>query len=155
MAHTTPRVSDGVLAYTEGTLARTVEMGSADWRRWLDDAGTTTFRVLHHAGAYTARKERRRRGGAYLYAYRKQGGRLDKRYLGRSEDLTRQRLDHVAEALAAGKPAPSPETAPSGGMMSRHAIRPPRRAPVRRRMRCWQPSSSCRLSAPTWCDARA
>jgi LuxR family transcriptional regulator, maltose regulon positive regulatory protein len=44
-------------------------------------------------------------GGAYWYAYRKQGGRLRKGYLGRAEDLTLQRLDAVATRLASGPSA--------------------------------------------------
>ena len=81
MARVTPKVSNGVLAYHAESAVETVQVGSAAWRRWLDDAHTTTFRVDLSLGSFTARKESRRRGGAYWYAYRTEDGRLRKRYL--------------------------------------------------------------------------
>ena len=105
MARTTPRVDNGVLVYPVGTQVAAVQVGSAAWQRWLASTSTTTFRFVHRLGTFTARKEQRQWGGSYWYAYRKQGGRLRKGYLGRAEELTLQRLDAVATRLAGEQPA--------------------------------------------------
>jgi len=115
VARTTPRVSNGVLVDPVGAPGRTVGVGSEAWRRWLDDARTTTFRFVHHAGSFTARKEQRQRGSSYWYAYRTRGGRLHKSYLGRPEDLTLPRLMEVAARLAGGPPEPIDEPAATRG----------------------------------------
>lgn len=47
----------------------------------------------------TVRKERRQRGGMYWTAYRRQGRRLRKIYLGPSHILTQARLEAVVMAL--------------------------------------------------------
>ncbi|HET8628338.1 MAG TPA: LuxR C-terminal-related transcriptional regulator [Thermomicrobiales bacterium] len=110
MARSTPLVSDGVLTDADGAPGRAVSVGGADWQRWLDDAGTASFRFVHEAGAFTARKERRKGGDCYWYAYRRQGGRLRKGYLGRSADLTPPRLAAMAARLAGDGPPSGPES---------------------------------------------
>jgi hypothetical protein len=100
VARTTPRVDNGVLVYQVGMQMETVQDGSEAWQCWLDNMRTTTFRFVHRLGTFTARKEQRQRGGSYWYAYRKQGGRLRKGYLGRAEELTLPRLEEVATRLA-------------------------------------------------------
>ncbi|MEI7645549.1 MAG: hypothetical protein WCJ55_14845 [Chloroflexales bacterium] len=49
----------------------------------------------------TVRKECRQRGGSYWTAYRRQGRRLRKIYLGSSPTLTQARLDAVVRTLLA------------------------------------------------------
>ena len=62
----------------------------------------------------TVRKERRQRGGAYWSAYRRQGRRLRKIYLGPSASVTEARLREVAARLYAGKDRDEqPASAPS------------------------------------------
>jgi LuxR family maltose regulon positive regulatory protein len=51
-------------------------------------------------GHFTARKERRQRGGEYWIAYRKVDRKLRNAYLGMSPDLTMERLRAAAAALA-------------------------------------------------------
>ncbi|HVT98419.1 MAG TPA: LuxR C-terminal-related transcriptional regulator, partial [Acidobacteriaceae bacterium] len=59
-----------------------------------------SFAFCSRAGMhYTARKQKARRGGDYWYAYRRLRGRLVKRYLGKTEDLTLARLEEVARGL--------------------------------------------------------
>ena len=53
-----------------------------------------SFSFRSPAGDFTARKERRQRGGAYWVAYRTAAGRQYKKYLGMVADLT---LEHLAE----------------------------------------------------------
>src|SRR5438067_12182550 len=113
MARTTPQVSNGVLVDPAGAQGQTIPVGSEAWQRWLDDARTTSFRFVHDVGTFTARKEQRQGGGSYWYAYRTQGGRLRKGYLGRAEELTLPRLAEVAARLAGGHPAPTGERATS------------------------------------------
>lgn len=51
----------------------------------------------------TVRKERRQRGGVYWTAYRRQGRRLCKIYLGPSLSVTKARLREVADRLYTGE----------------------------------------------------
>lgn len=77
-----------------------VPVGSARWRDWVRDARSFTFTGA--AGTFTARHEERS-GRHFWYAYRQQNGLLRKAYLGRSGDLTLERLEHAAEELARTK----------------------------------------------------
>jgi len=58
-----------------------------------------SFAFSGRAGAYTARKERTLQGNGYWYAYRRDGKRVRKKYLGKSETMTVERLEHVASRL--------------------------------------------------------
>lgn len=82
-----------------------IPVGGAAWWAWLAAPGHSTFYLRTEAGAYTARRERRR-GGDYWYAYARRGPKLRKAYLGRSAGLTWARLLAVAESLAGPPPAP-------------------------------------------------
>jgi LuxR family maltose regulon positive regulatory protein len=94
-----PSVADGLLQGGAGAAAGLV-VGSPAWFAWLADGAARSFSFRSPAGAYTARKERRQRGGAYWVAYRTAAGRQHKLYLGKAEDLTPERLDTAAAALA-------------------------------------------------------
>ncbi len=76
-----------------------VVVGSDAWYAWLANQATQSFSVRNALGSFTARREQKRHG-QYWYAYRKRAGRLRKAYLGRSEDLTLERLNTVASTLA-------------------------------------------------------
>src|SRR6266567_3844410 len=65
----------------------------------LVDGSSFAFQGKH--GRLTLRKESRLYGEGYWYAYRSQGRRTRKKYLGRTPDLTIARLEDIAEALAA------------------------------------------------------
>src|SRR5918997_4254496 len=111
MARRTPYVADGMLHVPGLGGGPEVEVDSASWAAWLTDPSTRSFSFQGPSCRYTARKERRARGGEYWVAYRKQGGKLHKTYLGKAEDLTLARLGDVAMVLAArdeataGRPA--------------------------------------------------
>src|SRR5215831_11110970 len=130
MARTTPRVQIGALRYRDGPRYRTIHVGNNAWWRWLAADGNTTFRFERSGASYTARRE-----GGYWYAYRKQGRRLIKAYLGKSVDLGLARLETVAFALAerialalnthpVQQAADNPKTAPHPGPASRSHTRP-------------------------------
>src|SRR4051812_46803634 len=99
-------VRDGVLTLADGDGDGTIPVESAAWWAWLAAPGSTGFRFVADAGAFTARREAKP-GGWYWYAYRRQGGRLHKRYLGRDADLTLDRLHAAARLLAPEAPVPA------------------------------------------------
>ena len=68
---------------------------------WL--AENKTFCYSDHKGHFTAQCETRR-GKRYWYAYRRQSGRLAKVYLGKSEELTPDRLKEACLMLSGAKP---------------------------------------------------
>src|SRR5947209_12262178 len=83
---------------------------SPAWFAWLSELPSFGFHGKY--GSYTARQERRERGERYWYAYRRTGQKLRKKYLGRTNDLTIDRLEQVARGLHAEQISPiSPGTA--------------------------------------------
>jgi len=70
---------------------------SLAWLVWVSQVSSFAFHGQH--GSCTVRKERKRRGGEYWYAYARVEGNLSKRYLGRDSDLTLRRLEQVAQAF--------------------------------------------------------
>src|SRR5262245_46973389 len=76
----------------------------AAWLAWL--ATHRAFAFHGQAGQLTLLKEARQRGrDGYWYAYRRQGGRMVKKYVGPSANLTIARLEATAHALAGEPPA--------------------------------------------------
>jgi class 3 adenylate cyclase len=78
--------------------ASSIAVGSPAWYAWLEDATTFAFRSAE--GSFSARKERSGQRGWYWKAYRKQNGILHRAYLGKSGDLTHERLTAIASQLA-------------------------------------------------------
>ena len=95
-----PSVTDGLLQGTVAGGAGGLAVGAPAWFAWLADDAARSFSFRSPAGTYTARKERRQRGGAYWVAYRTAAGRQHKVYLGKAEELTSERLTMAAAALA-------------------------------------------------------
>ncbi|GIE98543.1 LuxR C-terminal-related transcriptional regulator [Paractinoplanes rishiriensis] len=95
-----PAVVGGLLQGTATVGAPGLAVGSPEWFAWLADDAARSFSFRSAAGAYTARKERRQRGGAYWVAYRTAAGRKHKVYLGRAAELTPERLAEAAAKLA-------------------------------------------------------
>lgn len=86
-----------VLADVEGTV---ILVGSAAWYAWLLDVSSFAFRSDH--GSFTAHKERRSPAREYWKAYRHRDGQLRRVYLGKSAELTLERLTAAAVQLAGG-----------------------------------------------------
>ena len=78
-------------------LAEAVEVGSPEWFAWLADNPKFVFEGS--TGHFTARCEMRR-GIWYWYAYRSRSGKFFKTYLGKSAELTQQRLEQASVRLA-------------------------------------------------------
>ena len=116
-----PSVAGMLLQGTAAAGADGLTVGSLAWFGWLADDNTRSFSFRSPAGAaFTARKERRRRGGAYWVAYRTAAGRQHKVYLGRSEKLTSERLTEAAASLARRITGAAPDLSPD--RMDRGAI---------------------------------
>jgi LuxR family maltose regulon positive regulatory protein len=100
MALTSPIILDETLTYQQGDSTAQMVVGSALWFTWLESATAFTFRSGE--GDFTARKERagNQRGEVYWRAYRKRGGKLHRAYLGKSKELTLERLRAIAAVLA-------------------------------------------------------
>ena len=98
MAKRTPRVQGDLLTYSTDQQEQSIVVGSTAWWQWLDASSTSSFRFEEAGARFTARREQKG-GGLYWYAYRKQQGRLHKTYLGRSEELTAERLARAAHTL--------------------------------------------------------
>src|ERR1700676_5097962 len=100
MALKPPSILDETLTYQRDGSTAQITVGTASWYAWLETASAFTFRTVQ--GHFTARKEQagNRRGERYWRAYLKQGGKLHRSYLGKSEELTLERLRAIAAALA-------------------------------------------------------
>jgi hypothetical protein len=74
-----------------------IAIESDEWWQWLH-TGRSFYAELSE-GHFTAGKERRRGKDNFWYAFRRSSSRLHKVYLGRTEDLTMDRLVEVARKL--------------------------------------------------------
>src|SRR5215212_5443452 len=97
MARETPRV-DGATLIDGTDAAQAILVGTPAWYAWLGRA--TTFAFVGASGRFTARKERRGGTAGYWKAYRKRAGVLRSAYLGKTPELTLERLQGAATTLA-------------------------------------------------------
>jgi predicted ATPase/DNA-binding CsgD family transcriptional regulator len=98
MAGDIPRVQNALLQI--GVRSEPIPVDSPDWFTWLESA--TSFAFSDPNGSFTARHDAvgHGRGGRYWKAYRRRDGKLYRHYLGRSADLTLDRLMVAAAVLA-------------------------------------------------------
>lgn len=68
--------------------------GRPEWFSWVSSISSFTF--TGKLGHLTVRREARGGEGTYWYAYRRQGNKMLKRYLGRTAQLTPAHLEEVA-----------------------------------------------------------
>ena len=84
---------------TQGQVVRRFHpTEEAAWRTWLGEA--TSFAFHSPRGALNVYQERRRRGGAYWYAYHTARDGIRKRYLGQTARVSLLRLEETAQALS-------------------------------------------------------
>jgi ATP/maltotriose-dependent transcriptional regulator MalT len=98
MKNYSPKVCNGFL-YEEssaGSSSKTIPLESAAWYTWLDSH--KSFRFEAPAGNFTVRKEYRSENW-YWYAYHRKQGKLTTTCLGKTKDLTPERLQVMAQAL--------------------------------------------------------
>ncbi len=105
--HSIPRVIDDRLIPSESANQSfsTIQVGSEAWYAWLTEPNTRSFAFQSPQGTMTARREHRH-GTWYWYAYRSQNGHLHKAYLGKSLELTLERLQEAAALLSAERATP-------------------------------------------------
>jgi LuxR family maltose regulon positive regulatory protein len=94
----TPTVQGEILKWSVDAHEHQLAVGTSAWYTCLEEA--SLFAFVGEAGTFTARKEPKPHGGTYWKAYRKRGGRLYHAYLGKSEELTLERLNAIAVVLA-------------------------------------------------------
>lgn len=89
----------------EQPSGKCVEVGTSDWWNWLesDEAKSFRFETDHGVKSYTARKETIQSKGYFWYAYKKVDKRLHKSYIGKTAELTLERLEAVAGSLGQPK----------------------------------------------------
>ncbi len=88
-----------VLDATEGTAKSMghLKRDSPEWFAWLEKLVSFHFTGKH--GSFTARKDQKKRGKGYWYAYRKHQKKLFIGYLGTTAKLTLAHLEEVATTL--------------------------------------------------------
>jgi len=64
-------------------------------REYISGVGTMTFKI----NVEMSLRRETRSGRNYWYAYRRAGGKLQKRFVGQSEDVTTERLVKVAQRM--------------------------------------------------------
>jgi LuxR family transcriptional regulator, maltose regulon positive regulatory protein len=128
MAAKLPSARDSVLVFSDAAgIEHTLIIGSPEWYRWLADEQQRSFVFACPAGSFQARKERKQRGGWYWIAYRRAHGKIHKRYLGKSEELSPARLLAAAQLLEQSAPsiAQAVPVDPSASPMNRSPAPPP------------------------------
>jgi hypothetical protein len=105
MAGKIPRISEQWL-YDPTLATGAIHLDTPAWFAWLEAATTISFSYPifepscgYIVGFMTVRKERKQRGYQYWSAYRRQNGRLRKRYVGPSRQVTLARLEVIAEGF--------------------------------------------------------
>jgi len=110
MAHTTPKVWVAIWGRevqaevrVPGETISSIVLDTPAWKEWLEQPSTRSFaypiydeQVGYIRAFMTVRKEQRRRGSTYWVAYRRNGARLGKIYLGGAGQLSQQTLAAVA-----------------------------------------------------------
>jgi len=76
------------------------ELDSPKGSVWLESVGSFRFEPRGNSKAYTVRKE----AGIYWYGCRKVAGKVRKKYIGKSSEVTVAELEEVAEALEMPSP---------------------------------------------------
>ncbi|MBD2414189.1 hypothetical protein FACHB389_18975 [Nostoc calcicola FACHB-389] len=84
-------VVQGILESGEGT---TIDLKSPQWFEWLETHKSFRYSPVGNDSPFTARRE-----GEYWYGYRKQQGKLHKRYIGKAGELTTAKLEEIAGLL--------------------------------------------------------
>jgi hypothetical protein len=107
MARATPRIVNTTLNYHEGKETVSISIGTPAWFAWLDRG--RLFMVADTQRTFTVRKEQRRNGW-YWYAYAKRDRQLHRCYVGRSHDVTLERLEYVRQVLFPAEKPADPES---------------------------------------------
>ena len=113
MTQRVPQVIAQVLHISGESVDGAITLDTSAWFDWLAQPAHRSFDLHHALGNLTVRKERRQRGGEYWVAYHRSGRQVRKVYLGKSPQLTAERLQQAAAQIAVKdtRPLTSPESA--------------------------------------------
>jgi chromosome segregation ATPase len=90
-----PSVVQGLIK-TEG--GKVFKFESSKGSAWLESASSLRYEPTGANKPYTVRKEAGK-GGDYWYGYRKVAGKLHKKYIGKTSELSTAKLEEIAEAV--------------------------------------------------------
>ena len=88
-------VVQGLIETEDGKV---FELDSCKGSAWLDSVSSFRYEPTGANKPYTVRQETKK-GGDYWYGYRKVAGKLHKKYIGKSSELSTAKLEEIAEAL--------------------------------------------------------
>jgi hypothetical protein len=117
-------ITAGIMELPDGHC---FEVGTPEWWEWVssDKAESFRFECDHGVKGYRARKESiKSRSGSFWYAYKRIEGKLRKRYLGKSEELTLERLESAAYDLAKSTEASKPEPQLHNTLGNQQSLKP-------------------------------
>jgi hypothetical protein len=89
---TIPSVMQGLIETEDGKV---FELDSAKGSAWLESIGSFRFEPSGNSKPYTVRKE----SGIYWYGCRKVAGKVRKKYIGKSSEVSLAKLEEIAAAL--------------------------------------------------------
>jgi chromosome segregation ATPase len=89
---TIPSVMQGLIETEDGKV---FDLDSPKGSAWLESIGSFRFEPSGDNKPYTVRKE----SGIYWYGCRKVAGKVRKKYIGKSSEVTLAKLEEIAEAL--------------------------------------------------------
>ena len=87
-----PTVAQKMLSDDSGVI---IELSSPQWLDWINKHASFRYEPISEVTGFTARAEK----SGYWYGYRKVSGKLHKRYIGKAEELTVERLEEIAQLL--------------------------------------------------------
>lgn len=93
-----PSVLGGLLELPNGKV---VKLESVEGFKWLSNSDFRSFRFEDGTSPYTCRKETVKGTDGYWYGYQRVGGKVTKRYIGKTSDLTLAKLIEVSDRFHA------------------------------------------------------
>ena len=91
-------IASVVQGLIEAEDGKVFELDSCKGSAWLESVSSFRYVPTGASKPYTVRKEAKK-GGDYWYGYRKVTGKLHKKYIGKSSELSTAKLEEIAEAL--------------------------------------------------------
>jgi len=91
-------ITSVVQGLIETESGKVFELNSSKGSTWVESVGSFRYVPAGANKPYTVRQETKK-GGDYWYGYRKVAGKLHKKYIGKSSELSTAKLEEIAEAL--------------------------------------------------------
>ena len=91
-------IASVVQGLIEAEGGKVFELDSCKGSAWLESVSSFRYVPIGANKPYTVRQETKK-GGDYWYGYRKVAGKLHKKYIGKSSELSTAKLEEIAEVL--------------------------------------------------------